>query len=154
MSMTLMPCTPKSRHAARTARSPATHITGCARLSSQRWMDTVLCSVKTPIAASFAIFKLRHHRIFCNRSKRRTIMADIKIFNPTGLAKPPGTYTHIARAKTQEGVFIAGQVPSDTSGATVGKGNFDAQCMQVYANIHAALRSVGADWGNVVQFTS
>lgn len=81
-------------------------------------------------------------------------MADIKIFNPAGLAKPPGTYTHIARAKTEEVVFIAGQVPSDTSGATVGKGNFDAQCTQVYANIHAALRSVGADWGNVVQFTS
>ena len=81
-------------------------------------------------------------------------MADIKIFNPTGLAKPPGTYTHIARAKTQEVVFIAGQVPSDQSGSTVGKGNFDAQCTQVYANIHAALKSVGGDWGNVVQFTS
>jgi enamine deaminase RidA (YjgF/YER057c/UK114 family) len=81
-------------------------------------------------------------------------MADIKIFNPAGLAKPPGTYTHIARAKTSEVVFIAGQVPSDTSGATVGKGDFDAQCAQVYANIHAALKSVGGDWGNVVQFTS
>jgi enamine deaminase RidA (YjgF/YER057c/UK114 family) len=81
-------------------------------------------------------------------------MADIKIFNPAGLAKPPGTYSHIARAKTQEVVFIAGQVPSDQSGATVGKGDFDKQCTQVYANIHAALRSVGADWANVVQFTS
>jgi enamine deaminase RidA (YjgF/YER057c/UK114 family) len=81
-------------------------------------------------------------------------MADIKIFNPAGLAKPPGTYTHIARAKCQEVVFIAGQVPSDTSGKTVGKGDFEAQCGQVYANIHAALKSVGGDWGNVVQFTS
>jgi len=51
-------------------------------------------------------------------------------------------------------LFIAGQVPSDQSGSTVGKGNFDAQCTQVYANIHAALKSVGGDWGNVVQFTS
>ncbi len=81
-------------------------------------------------------------------------MADIKIFNPAGLAKPPGTYTHIARAKTQEVVFIAGQVPSDTSGTTVGKGDFEKQCAQVYANIHAALKSVGGDWANVVQFTS
>jgi len=81
-------------------------------------------------------------------------MADIKIFNPAGLAKPPGTYTHIARAKTQEVVFIAGQVPSDQSGATVGKGDFEKQCAQVYANIHAALKSVGGDWANVVQFTS
>jgi enamine deaminase RidA (YjgF/YER057c/UK114 family) len=81
-------------------------------------------------------------------------MADIKIFNPDGLSRPAGTYTHVAHAKTQEVVFIAGQVPTDGSGATVGKGNFEAQCAQVYANIHTALRSVGADWKNVVQFTS
>jgi len=81
-------------------------------------------------------------------------MAEIKIFNPDGLAKPAGTYSHIARAKTQEVVFIAGQVSADASGATVGKGDFEAQCVQVYANIHSALRALGADWRNVVQFTS
>ena len=81
-------------------------------------------------------------------------MPDIKIFNPDGLARPAGTYTHVAHAKTQQVVFIAGQVPMDASGNTVGKGDFEAQCAQVYANIHTALRSVGADWNNVVQFTS
>jgi 2-iminobutanoate/2-iminopropanoate deaminase len=81
-------------------------------------------------------------------------MAEIRIFNPNGLNKPAATYTHIAQAKTQEIVFIAGQTSTDASGATVGKGNFDAQCAQVYANIHTALRAVGADWRNVVQFTS
>ena len=81
-------------------------------------------------------------------------MADIKIFNADGLAKPAGTYTHIAHAKTQDVVFIAGQVPMDASGNTVGKGDFEAQCAQVYANIYTALRAVGADWNNVVQFTS
>jgi enamine deaminase RidA (YjgF/YER057c/UK114 family) len=81
-------------------------------------------------------------------------MPDIKIFNPDGLAKPAGTYTHVAHAKTQQVVFIAGQVPMDAAGNTVGKGDFEAQCAQVYANIHIALRSVGADWKNVVQFTS
>jgi 2-iminobutanoate/2-iminopropanoate deaminase len=81
-------------------------------------------------------------------------VADIKIFNPDGLAKPAGTYTHIAHAKTQDVVFIAGQVPMNAAGATVGKGDFEAQCAQVYANIHTALRAVGADWKNVVQFTS
>jgi enamine deaminase RidA (YjgF/YER057c/UK114 family) len=73
-------------------------------------------------------------------------MADIKIFNPEGLAKPPGTYTHIAQARTQQVVFIAGK--------TVGKGDIEAQAVQVYANILTALRAVGADWSNVVQFTS
>jgi enamine deaminase RidA (YjgF/YER057c/UK114 family) len=81
-------------------------------------------------------------------------MADIKIFNPDGLAKPPGTYTHIAQARTQQVVFIAGQVPSDASGKTVSKGDIEAQAVQVYANILTALRAVGADWNNVVQFTS
>ena len=81
-------------------------------------------------------------------------MADIKIFNPAGLAKPPATYSHIAQAKTQQVVFIAGQVPADAAGNVVGKGDIEAQAAQVYANIHTALRAVGADWGNVVQFTS
>jgi enamine deaminase RidA (YjgF/YER057c/UK114 family) len=81
-------------------------------------------------------------------------VANIKIFNPPGLAKPAGTYSQIAQAKTQEIVFIAGQVPADVSGAVVGKGNFEAQCAQTFANIHTALRAVGADWNNVVQFTS
>jgi enamine deaminase RidA (YjgF/YER057c/UK114 family) len=81
-------------------------------------------------------------------------MAEIKIFNPDGLARPAGTYSHVAHAKTQGVVFIAGQVPVDASGAMMGKGDFEAQCAQVYANTHTALRSVGADWNNVVQFTS
>jgi enamine deaminase RidA (YjgF/YER057c/UK114 family) len=81
-------------------------------------------------------------------------VTDIKIFNPPGLAKPAGTYSQIAHAKTQEVVFIAGQVPTDVSGALVGKGNFEAQCAQTFANIHTALRAAGADWNNVVQFTS
>jgi enamine deaminase RidA (YjgF/YER057c/UK114 family) len=81
-------------------------------------------------------------------------MAQIRIFNPTGLNRPAGTYTHIAQAKAQEVVFIAGQTSVDASGALVGKGNFDAQCAQVFANIHTALRAVGADWKDIVQFTS
>jgi enamine deaminase RidA (YjgF/YER057c/UK114 family) len=81
-------------------------------------------------------------------------MAQIRIFNPTGLNRPAGTYTHVAQAKAQEVVFIAGQTSVDASGALVGKGNFDAQCAQVFANIHTALRAVGADWKDIVQFTS
>jgi enamine deaminase RidA (YjgF/YER057c/UK114 family) len=81
-------------------------------------------------------------------------MAEIKIFNPAGLARPAATYSHVAHAKAQDLVFIAGQVPTDASGATVGKGDFDAQCAQVFANVRTALRSAGADWGNVVQFMS
>ncbi|MGD9712929.1 MAG: RidA family protein [Thermomicrobiales bacterium] len=81
-------------------------------------------------------------------------MADIKIFNPDGMNKPRSPFKQVARVKTSELAFIAGQVPVDAGGAVVGKGDFEAQCASVYENIHKALRSVGADWQNVVEFTS
>ncbi|HEX4411168.1 MAG TPA: RidA family protein [Xanthobacteraceae bacterium] len=81
-------------------------------------------------------------------------MADIKIYNPSGLAHPAGPFCHIADVTGQRLAFIAGQTPVDENGATVGKSDFEAQAQQVFANIHAALRALGGDWKNVVQFTS
>ena len=81
-------------------------------------------------------------------------MAEIAIFNPPGLGRPLGPYSQIARVKAAEFVFIAGQVATDAAGGTVGADDFDAQCAQIFANIMAALNSVGAGWGNVVQFTT
>jgi enamine deaminase RidA (YjgF/YER057c/UK114 family) len=81
-------------------------------------------------------------------------MPDIKIFNPAELSKPRSPYMQVARVKTSEFAFIAGQVSVDASGRLIGAGDFDAQCAQVFANIHAALCSVGAEWRNVVEFTS
>src|SRR5215831_6831136 len=79
-------------------------------------------------------------------------MPDIKIFNPVELRKPRSPYMQVARVKTSEFAFIAGQVSVDASGTLIGHGDFEAQCAQVFANIHAALRSVGAEWRNVVEF--
>jgi enamine deaminase RidA (YjgF/YER057c/UK114 family) len=42
----------------------------------------------------------------------------------------------------------------DKDGKPVGGDDFDAQCRQVFLNIEHALRAAGADWDNVVQFTS
>lgn len=81
-------------------------------------------------------------------------MADITISNPAALGRPLGQYSQIARVRAAELVFIAGQVATDTQGQLVGAGDFDAQCRQVFANIAAALASVGAHWQNVVQFTT
>src|SRR5438876_10910845 len=81
-------------------------------------------------------------------------MADITIFNPSTLAKPLGPLSHIARTKGAELVFIAGQVAVDSAGNVVGSGDFDAQCVQVFANIAVALDAVGGGWSNVVQFTT
>ncbi|HJU19399.1 MAG TPA: RidA family protein [Stellaceae bacterium] len=81
-------------------------------------------------------------------------MPEIAMLNPDGLAKPLGLYSHIARTRAAEFVFIAGQVAVDPSGALVGAGDFDAQCAQVFANLETALKTVGGGWRNVVQFTT
>jgi enamine deaminase RidA (YjgF/YER057c/UK114 family) len=79
-------------------------------------------------------------------------MADIKIYNPEALAKPLGQYSHITRVKASEFIFIAGQLAADKDGNVIGADDFDAQCVQTFANVETALRSVGAGWENIVQF--
>ena len=81
-------------------------------------------------------------------------MADIKILNPEALGKPLGQYSQMTRVKASEFLFIAGQVGVTKDGKLAGDGGFDAQCVQTFANIEAALKSAGAGWGNVVQFTT
>ena len=81
-------------------------------------------------------------------------MPDIKLLNPDTLGKPLGQYSHMTRVKASEFLFIAGQVAVDTSGKLVGADDFDAQCMQTFANIEAALKSQGASFANVVEFTT
>ena len=79
-------------------------------------------------------------------------MPDIKIINPDSLGKPLGQYSHIARVKASEFLFIAGQVGADRDGRTPAE--FDAQCTQLFANLGAALASQGASFANIVEFTT
>jgi enamine deaminase RidA (YjgF/YER057c/UK114 family) len=81
-------------------------------------------------------------------------MPDIKLLNPDALGKPLGQYSHMARVKASEYLFVAGQVAVDKAGNVVGADDFDAQCVQTFANIAAALSSQGAGWANVVEFTT
>jgi enamine deaminase RidA (YjgF/YER057c/UK114 family) len=81
-------------------------------------------------------------------------MAEIKIFSPDVLGKPLGQYSQITRVKASEFVYIAGQLATNRQGTIIGADDFDAQCAQVFANIETALKSVGAGWGNVVEFTT
>jgi enamine deaminase RidA (YjgF/YER057c/UK114 family) len=80
-------------------------------------------------------------------------MADIKIVNPDTLGKPLGQYSQMTRVKASEFLFIAGQVGVRKDGKLAGD-DFEAQCAQTFANIEAALKSQGASWGNVVEFTT
>jgi len=74
-------------------------------------------------------------------------MAEIKIGNVEALGKPLGQYSHMARVKNAtETLYIAGMLaPGD---------NFDAQCTGVFRQIETALKSAGAGWGHVAQFTT
>ena len=74
-------------------------------------------------------------------------MAEIKIGNVDALGKPFGQYSHLARVKNaQETLYIAGMLAPGE--------DFDAQCSGVFRQIETALRSAGAGWGNVAQFTT
>ena len=73
-------------------------------------------------------------------------MAQIKISNVDALGKPLGQYSHLARVKAGELLFIAGMLAPGE--------DFDAQCSGVFAQIEAALKSAGAGWANVAQFTT
>ena len=79
-------------------------------------------------------------------------MPDIKVLNPDSLGKPLGQYSHITRVKASEFLFIAGQVGAAIDGKT--PADFEGQCAQTFANIGAALKSQGAGFANVVEFTT
>lgn len=71
---------------------------------------------------------------------------DSKIYNVQSLGNPLGQYSHVTRVKASEFLFIAGML---SPGA-----DFQSQCTGVFRQIHEALRSAGAGWENVVQFTT
>ena len=73
-------------------------------------------------------------------------MAEIRIYNPESLGAPLGQYSHVTRVKAAETLYIAGMLAPGE--------DFDAQCSGVFRSIEAALKSAGAGWGNVAQFTT
>lgn len=76
----------------------------------------------------------------------------IKRFNPEALQLTYGRYSNVARVKASELVFIAGQVGVRQDGS-IPEG-FSAQCELTFECIRLALESCGANWANVVQFTT
>ena len=74
--------------------------------------------------------------------------------NPEGVHPPVGRYSHLARVKAGELLFLAGQVAVDENGDLVGKGDVGAQTRQAFQNIGTILESAGATFGNVAQVTT
>ena len=61
-------------------------------------------------------------------------------------------YSHAAKAGNT--LYIAGQVARDIRGDLVGKGDFQAQARQAYANLRNILQEAGGDLGNIVKMTT
>lgn len=51
-------------------------------------------------------------------------------------------------------MFIAGQLAVATDGSIVGRNDFAAQFKQVFDNLGDVLRGVGANWNDVIKFTT
>src|SRR5262249_39074696 len=75
----------------------------------------------------------------------------VQRIQPDNLPHPP-TYSQVVKAGNT--IYLAGQVPVNASGETVGAGDFVAQATQVHENIKAALAAAGADFGNLVKITT
>jgi enamine deaminase RidA (YjgF/YER057c/UK114 family) len=78
----------------------------------------------------------------------------IETYNPPALGKPGGMYSLVTRVRASEMLFVSGMVATDAEGAIVGADDFDQQCDCVYRRIGVALAAAGADFSNVVQFTT
>ena len=61
-------------------------------------------------------------------------------------------YSHVAKAGNT--VYIAGQIALDVDGNLVGKGNIEAQTLQVYANLQAILEELGSSLDDIVKMTT
>ena len=97
------------------------------------------------------------YALFLTRQKPQkgnAVSAEINIYNPEELGPPMGQYTHVTRVRANEFLFIAGMLSGDAAGNIIGEGEFEVQTAQVFRNIEAALKSAGASWANVVQFTT
>jgi enamine deaminase RidA (YjgF/YER057c/UK114 family) len=83
-------------------------------------------------------------------------MADIQrtVFNPPAAPQPLGAYHLAAQVSPGKLLFVAGQVAMDSGGQVVGPGDVAAQTRQVFQNIGQILEGAGANFSNVVEFTS
>lgn len=79
-------------------------------------------------------------------------MSEKRFINPPGL-KPLGMYSNVASARGGTVVFISGQVAVDSQGKMVGKGDIEAQAVQVFENLKLALEAAGGTFQDVLKFT-
>jgi 2-iminobutanoate/2-iminopropanoate deaminase len=68
-----------------------------------------------------------------------------------GVHKTTG-YSHAAKAGGL--IYIAGQIAQDVDGNVVGRGDIEAQAVQIFENVKAVLASAGATLDDIVKMTT
>lgn len=80
-------------------------------------------------------------------------MAELEFLVPEEVPAPRAAYSHAVRIVSGTHIVLAGQVPIDEHGDTVGPGDIEAQTRQVLKNIEGVLRGAGATFADVVKYT-
>jgi enamine deaminase RidA (YjgF/YER057c/UK114 family) len=78
----------------------------------------------------------------------------VDYLDPPGTAPAQGKYSHAARVKSGDLYYIAGQLSVDANGNVVGKGDFESQFRQVFANMKAVLTGLGVTFDHIVKFNT
>jgi enamine deaminase RidA (YjgF/YER057c/UK114 family) len=79
------------------------------------------------------------------------ILMPLRHFQPTTLHAPPN-YSHAVLASGGPLLVVSGQVALDADGQLVGRGDFEAQAVQVMRNLETALEAGGCGFQDVVRF--
>lgn len=75
-----------------------------------------------------------------------------RFINPEAISQPTG-YTHVVESRGSRTVYISGQVAFDQQGNIVGLNDMQAQAVQIFENLKAALAAVNATFDDVVKLT-
>jgi enamine deaminase RidA (YjgF/YER057c/UK114 family) len=78
----------------------------------------------------------------------------IEYINPEGACPAQGLYSHVTRVPAGPLYFVAGQLSVGPDGDVTGKGDFDRQFHQVFENLGAVLKGIGAGFDDIVKFTT
>ena len=78
----------------------------------------------------------------------------VEYLNPEGACPAQGLYSHVGAFSGGPMMFIAGQLAVAADGGVVGRNDFGAQFAQVFDNLSDVLQGIGADWNDVIKFTT
>ena len=78
----------------------------------------------------------------------------VQYLNPEGACPAQGLYSHVGYAPAGATFYVAGQLSVGAKGEVVGKHDFDRQFKQVFANLGAVLKGLGARHDDITKFTT